>query len=86
MLAGFCAVWFIGDFFLAVRAAPRDSTEFLIGVAGFGLAQILWTIGQMREARPSGRVFLTAACLSLPGCARLFCRKRRNGRWAPTRS
>ena len=61
MLAGFCSAWFIGDFFLAVRAAPRDSTEFLIGVAGFGLAQILWTVGQLREARPSGRVFLTAA-------------------------
>lgn len=61
MLAGFCAAVFIGDYFLAIRAAPRDSSEFLVGVAGFGLAHVLWTIGQLREARPDGRVFLAVA-------------------------
>ncbi len=61
MLAGFCASFFIGDFFLAVRASPHRSIGFLIGVAGFCLAQLLWTVGQLRESRPDGRVFLAAA-------------------------
>ena len=61
MLAGFCAAIFIGDYFLAIRAAPRDSAEFLVGVVGFGLAQVLWTVGQLRESRPDGRVFLAVA-------------------------
>lgn len=33
MLAGFCSAWFIGDYFLAVRAAPRGSAEFLVDLA-----------------------------------------------------
>ena len=61
MFAGFCASFFIGDFFLAVRASPHRSVGFLIGVAGFCLAQLLWTAGQLRESRPDGRVFLVAA-------------------------
>lgn len=61
MLAGFCAAVFIGDYFLAIRAAPRNSAEFLIGVMGFGLAHVLWTVGQLRETRPDGRVFLAVA-------------------------
>ena len=61
MLAGFCAAVFIGDYFLAKRAALRDSAEFLIGVAGFGLAHFLWTVGQLRETRPDGRVFFAVA-------------------------
>ena len=61
MLAGFAAAFFIGDLFLAVRAASTSSVEFLLGVAGFSLAQIFWTLGQLREARPDGRVFMAAA-------------------------
>jgi hypothetical protein len=58
MLAGFCAAFFVGDLFLSVLAASRESTGFLWGVAGFGLAQILWSVGQWREARPDGRMVL----------------------------
>ena len=61
MLAGFAAAFLIGDMFLAVRGAATTSVEFLYGVAGFSLAQMLWTIGQLREARPDIRVFLAAA-------------------------
>ena len=61
MLAGFCASFFIGDLFLAVRASPHRSVGFLIGVGGFCLAQLLWTADQLRESRPDGRVFLAAA-------------------------
>ena len=61
MLAGFAATFLIGDLFLAVRGAATTSVEFLYGVAGFSLAQVFWTIGQLREARPDIRVFLAAA-------------------------
>lgn len=61
MLAGFAAAFLIGDMFLAVRGAATTSVEFLYGVAGFSLAQMLWTIGQLREARPDIRVFFAAA-------------------------
>ena len=61
MLAGFAAAFFLGDLFLAVRAAPTSSVEFLYGVAGFSLAQIFWTLGQLREARPDGRVFVAVS-------------------------
>ena len=72
MLAGFCAAFFVGDLFLTVFAASRESAEFLWGVAGFGLAQILWSIGQWREVRPSGRMVLGLAIpLSLFVFARL---------------
>ena len=64
MLAGFAAAFLVGDIFLAVRGAATTSVEFLYGVAGFSLAQVFWTIGQLREARPDVRVFLAAA---LPG-------------------
>ena len=42
MLAGFAAAFLIGDMFLAVRGAAVSSVEFLYGVAGFSLAQVLW--------------------------------------------
>lgn len=72
MLAGFCAAFFVGDLFLTVLAASRESVEFLWGVAGFGLAQILWSIGQWRDVRPSGRMVLGLAIpLSLFVFARL---------------
>ena len=72
MLAGFCAAFFVGDLFLTVFAASRESTGFLWGVAGFGLAQILWSAGQWREARPDGRMVLGLAVpLSLFVFARL---------------
>ena len=58
MLEGFAAAFLIGDMFLAVRGAATTSVEFLYGVAGFSLAQVFWTIGQLREARPDVRVFL----------------------------
>ena len=61
MLAGFAAAFFIGDLFLAVRGAPSKSIEFLFGVAGFSLAQIFWTLGQLREAKPDFRVLLAVA-------------------------
>ena len=32
----------VGDFFLAMRSAPPNSTEFIYGVAGFGMAQLCW--------------------------------------------
>ena len=60
MLAGFVAA-LAGDWLLAVRGASRMSPEFLGGVACFFLAQILWSIGQLREARPDCRVFAAAA-------------------------
>lgn len=60
MLAGFAVAFLIGDMFLAVRGASSRSVEFLYGVAGFSLAQMFWTIGQLREARPDWRVFLAA--------------------------
>lgn len=61
MLAGFAAAFLVGDMFLAVRGASTRSVEFLYGVAGFSLAQVFWTIGQLREARPDWRVFLALA-------------------------
>ena len=61
MLAGFAAALLIGDMFLAVRGASPRSVEFLFGVAGFSLAQICWTVAQLREARPDWRVFSAVA-------------------------
>ncbi|MBP5321010.1 MAG: hypothetical protein J6334_08470 [Kiritimatiellae bacterium] len=61
MLTGFAAAFLIGDFFLVLRGASTRSVEFLFGVAGFSLAQLFWTMGQVREARPDGRLFLAAA-------------------------
>lgn len=61
MLAGFAAAFFVGDMFLAIRGASPKSVDFVIGVVGFCLAQVLWTVGQWREARPDGRVFLGVA-------------------------
>ena len=71
MLAGFAAAFLIGDMFLAVREAATTSFEFLYGVAGFSLAQLFWTIGQLHEARPDARVFLAAA---FPLAAFVLCR------------
>ena len=72
MFAGFAAAFLIGDMFLAVRGASVKSVEFLFGVAGFSLAQIFWTAGQLREAKPDVRVFLAvAAPLALFVLARL---------------
>ena len=61
MLAGFAAAFLLGDLFLAVRAAATSSVEFLFGVGGFSLAQIFWTLGQLREAKPDIRVFVAVA-------------------------
>ena len=61
MLAGFAAAFLIGDMFLAVRGAATTSVEFLYGVAGFTLAHVFRTIGQLREARPDWRVVLATA-------------------------
>ena len=73
MLAGFAAAFFIGDLFLAVRGASSKSIEFLFGVAGFSLAQIFWTLGQLREAKPDFRIFLAVA---FPLAAFVFVRLR----------
>ena len=73
MLAGFAAAFGIGDVFLAVRGASTSSVEFLLGVAGFSLAHLLWTVGQLREARPDWRVFVTVGIpLSLFSFGRLL--------------
>ena len=61
MLAGLAAAILIGDLFLAVRGAATTSVEFLYGVAGFALAHVFRTIGQLREARPDWRVALATA-------------------------
>ena len=51
------AATMIGDYFLAVKGAPLHSREFLLGVAGFSLAQLLWIVFFMRRhARWSRRV------------------------------
>ena len=59
MLAGFAAAFLIGDMLLYVREARPSSIEFLFGVAGYALAHLFWMVGQFREARPDGRVFLS---------------------------
>ena len=63
MLAGFAAAFLIGDLFLTFLKAGSnmDSAGYLIGVAGFALAQVFWTVGQLREARPDGRAVLALA-------------------------
>ena len=73
MWTGFAAAFFIGDLFLAVRGASAKSIEFLFGVAGFSLAQIFWTLGQLREAKPDFRVLLAVA---FPLAAFVFVRLR----------
>ena len=63
MLAGFAAAFLVGDLFLTFLKAgsDMDSAGYVIGVAGFALAQVFWTIGQLREARPDWRVVLALA-------------------------
>ena len=61
MLAGLAAAVLIGDLFLAVRGAAMTSVEFIYGIAGFALAHVFRTVGQLREARPDWRVALAAA-------------------------
>ncbi|MBR1588786.1 MAG: hypothetical protein IJ658_10725, partial [Kiritimatiellae bacterium] len=60
MLVGFFAAG-AGDWFLAVKGAPRASVEFLCGVVCFALAQVCWAAGQLREARPDWRIALALA-------------------------
>ena len=60
MAAGLAAA-LAGDWLLAVRGASRASPEFLAGVLCFSLAQILWSAGQLRVARPRAEVFAAAA-------------------------
>ena len=66
MLAGFAAAFLVGDMFLAVRGAAGGSVECVVGVAGFSLAQALWSVGQLREAKPDVRVFIAAAVVISP--------------------
>ncbi len=61
MLAGLAAAVLIGDLFLAVRGAATTSVEFIYGIAGFALAHVFRTVGQLREARPDWRVALAVA-------------------------
>ena len=63
MLAGFAFAILVGDMFLAIIGASTKSVEFLYGVAGFSLAQVCWTVAQLREARPDRRVFFALAAL-----------------------
>ena len=63
MLAGFAAAFLIGNLVLTFLKAGSDmhSVGYVIGVAGFVLAQVFWTVGQLREARPDWRVVLALA-------------------------
>ena len=61
MLAGFAAAFLIGDMLLYVREAQPSSAEYLFGVVGYALAHLFWMVGQFREARPKGRIFLSVA-------------------------
>ena len=63
MLAGFSAAILVGDLFLTFLKAgsDMDSAGYVIGVAGFALAQVFWTVGQLRESRPDWRVALALA-------------------------
>lgn len=60
MVAGFCAAA-TGDWFLAVKGSPRGTMGFLGGVVAFTLAQLVWTLAHVREARPDARVFVALA-------------------------
>ena len=60
MAAGFLAA-FTGDWFLAIQGSPTRSVGFLYGVLCFLAAHLFWTAGQLREARPDGRVWLAVA-------------------------
>ena len=72
MLSGFASA-LAGDWFLAIRGAPRTSAGFLAGVICFTAAHAMWLAGQLREARPDARTFLAAAIpLSLFAGVRLF--------------
>lgn len=60
MVAGFCAAA-IGDWLLAVKGCPKGTPGFLGGVAAFSLAQLIWTLAHVQEARPNPRVFTALA-------------------------
>ena len=62
MVFGFAAA-FAGDWMLAVNCSPTGSPGFLAGVGCFALAHILWTVAQLREARPDWRALVA---LGLP--------------------
>jgi len=82
MLAGFAAAFLVGDLFLTLLKAgsDMDSTGYVIGVAGFALAQVFWTIGQLREARPDLRVALALAIpLATSGGALILIARFRKG-------
>ncbi len=62
----------IGDYFLAMRHAPRDSWEFVYGVIGFGLAHGFWMTNLLGGKRlPSLPVILGLLVALLPY---LYCR------------
>ena len=46
----------VGDYFLAVKGASLNSREFLFGVGGFSLAQLLWIAFLRRHAQWSRRI------------------------------
>ena len=60
MVAGFCAAA-TGDWLLAVKGCPKGTIGFLGGVVAFSLAQLIWTLAHVREARPNLRVFTALA-------------------------
>ena len=62
----------IGDFFLAMRHAPRDSWEFVYGVIGFALAHGFWIAHLLRGKRlPQPPVLIG---LLLPLLPYMYCR------------
>ena len=62
----------IGDYFLAMNHAPKDSHEFIYGVIGFGLSHCCWIVGFMREgAHPQPPVFLGLLWALIPY---IYCR------------
>ena len=62
----------IGDYFLAMTHAPKDSPAFIYGVIGFCLAHCCWIVGFLREgARPLPPVFLGLLLALIPY---IYCR------------
>ena len=57
----------IGDYFLAMKHAPRDSMKFICGVAGFALAHACWMAHLLRGKRlPQLPVLLGLLAALLP--------------------
>ncbi len=62
----------IGDYFLAMTHAPKDSLAFIYGVIGFSMAHCCWIVGFLREgARPHPPIILGLLWALIPY---IYCR------------